>query len=261
MNLLISKSCSIPFGFSVFIPVVVRGALAGVSVRRGSVSSLHQLEIVTLTENLRQSVISTAAQGRLRGLPCRTPGRTPPQWRAVWRRSRRRSRRGGRPGRGLSWSSPSGWSGGNTWSTSSRKVSCSQPCRGPGRTSGNTRSGSSGGFDTQSTSDTASASFCLQPGEENNHTLLSLHLEEVQTTNLKKPLVVYDLTTAMAGVVHQSALLLDPHIVVVCRLWLGVMELWLGLLHLLLHLRHPCAHLYSHLGPWPHSLQAGYCTP
>merc|ERR1712038_118235 len=67
MNLLISKSCSIPFGFSVFIPVVVRGALAGVSVRGGSISSLHQLEIVTLTENLVAHQAELLPSGELSG--------------------------------------------------------------------------------------------------------------------------------------------------------------------------------------------------
>ena len=64
---------------------------------------------------------------------------------------------------------------------------------------------------------------------------------------------MYDLSTAVAGVVHQSALFLDPHVVVVWRLLLGMVELGLGLLHLLLHLRHPGAHLDSHVGPWSHS--------
>ena len=79
-------------------------------------------------------------------------------------------------------------------------------------------------------------------------------------SDLQQPLVVDHLAAAVAGVVHQPALLLDPHVVLVLRLVLGVMELRLGVLHLLLHLGHPGAHLYRHDAPADWSLGHGYCT-
>ena len=67
-------------------------------------------------------------------------------------------------------------------------------------------------------------------------------------SHLQQPLVVYHLAAAVADVVHQAALLLDPHCRLVGLLVLRVMELRLGVLHLLLHLGDPGAHLYSHDG-------------
>ena len=56
MNLLVSEGCPVPFGLSVLISVVFCVTLAGVSVSGGAVTSLHQLQIVTLTENLKLSI-------------------------------------------------------------------------------------------------------------------------------------------------------------------------------------------------------------
>lgn len=67
MNLLVSKSCSIPFGFSVFISVVISGALTGVSVSGRAVASFHQLQIVTLTEDLVTDQAELLPSGELSG--------------------------------------------------------------------------------------------------------------------------------------------------------------------------------------------------
>ena len=88
---------------------------------------------------------------------------------------------------------------------------------------------------------------------------MSSHDDHKPGTHLQQPLVVDDLSAAVAGVVHKAALLLDADVVGVVMIldlvklgprgsWVGVrQELRLGILDLLLDLGHSGRHLDCHV--------------